>query len=255
METTRFYLTGRVLIEAGQLVIDEAELGGRQGRLLLAYLVLERRRPAPLEDLIDLVWPENPPGAALTSIRALVSRLLRSLDRSGFSHDALTTASGCLQLRLPGKAGWVDFETAATSVDAAEGKLRHDQAAEAFGFATTANAIAARDFLPGETAPWAVGRRAELRRIRIRAMEAIIDTMCRLKQWSVGVKVAEDLVALEPLRETAYGWLMRANAGSGNRAEALRAYHRCRSILGEELGVSPSRELESVFESMLRPTR
>ena len=79
--------------------------------------------------------------------------------------------------------------------------------------------------------------------------------MCRLKQWSVGVKVAEDLVALEPLRETAYGWLMRANAGSGNRAEALRAYHRCRSILGEELGVSPSRELESVFESMLRPTR
>ena len=252
----RFYLTGRVLIEAGPLIVDEAELGGRQGRLLLAYVVLERRRPAPLEDLIDLLWPADPPAAAQVSVRALVSKLRRSLDRAGLPHDALTTASGCLYLRLPGNtAAWVDFESAATAVDAAEGRLRSGRPADAFAFATTANAVSARDFLPGEAAPWAVARRGELRGIRIRAMEAIIDIMCRLKQWPVAVKVAEDLVALEPLRETAYIWLMRADAGAGNRAEALQAYHRCRSILGEELGVSPSSELESVFESMLRAAR
>jgi DNA-binding SARP family transcriptional activator len=71
-------------------------------------------------------------------------------------------------------------------------------------------------------------------------------------QWPVAVKVAEDLVTLEPLRETAYGWLMRAQSGAGNRAEALRTYHRCREILGNELGVSPSRELSLVFDELLR---
>lgn len=43
METLRFYLTGRVLIETPKRTIDEAKLGGRQGRLLLAYLVLSGR--------------------------------------------------------------------------------------------------------------------------------------------------------------------------------------------------------------------
>src|SRR5438105_2051803 len=108
----RLYLTGRVLIEAPRATIDESELGGRQGRLLLAYLVLERSRPSPLDELIDLLWPEVPPASPEVSIGALVSRLRRSLDRAGLRRDGLTTASGCLQLHLPGKAAWVDFATA-----------------------------------------------------------------------------------------------------------------------------------------------
>jgi DNA-binding SARP family transcriptional activator len=251
----RIYLTGRLLIESPSCMVDEAGLGGRQCRLLFAYLVLERSRPAPIDELIDLLWPEEPPAQPHVSVRALVSRLRNSLDRVGTARDLLTTASGCLQLQLPGAAFWIDFETAATAVDAAEGMLRQGRPSEAFPLATTANAISSRDFLPGEPAPWAVGRRAELRGIRVRAMEAVIDIMCRVKQWAVAVKVATDLVGLEPLRETAYEWLMQAQVGAGNRAEALRTYRRCQSILAEELGVSPSRQLQSALERVLQTSR
>ena len=39
----------------------EGALPGRQGRLLLAYLVWHRERACPRPELIDVLWPEEPP--------------------------------------------------------------------------------------------------------------------------------------------------------------------------------------------------
>ena len=66
-----------------------------------------------------------------------------------------------------------------------------------------------------------------------------------------GVLVAEEAVALEPFRETAHRRLMQAHAAAGNRAEALRAYERCRRLLAEELGVDPSPETEAAYVELL----
>jgi SARP family transcriptional regulator, regulator of embCAB operon len=66
------------------------------------------------------------------------------------------------------------------------------------------------------------------------------------------VKHAKEAVAIEPFRETSYQLLMRAHAAVGNRAEALRVYERCRSLLSEELGVSPSPQTEAVYLEILR---
>jgi DNA-binding SARP family transcriptional activator len=48
---------------------------------------------------------------------------------------------------------------------------------------------------------------------------------------------------------------MRAHAAAGNRADALRAYERCRCLLAEELGVSPSPQTEAVYLDILRSGR
>jgi SARP family transcriptional regulator, regulator of embCAB operon len=66
------------------------------------------------------------------------------------------------------------------------------------------------------------------------------------------VKHAREAVAIEPFRETGYQLLMRAHAAVGNRAEALRVYERCRSLLSEELGVPPSSQTEAVYLDILR---
>jgi hypothetical protein len=47
----KVFLTGRVAVTTDGAVIDEAQLGGRQGRLLFAYLVAERSRPVPRDEL------------------------------------------------------------------------------------------------------------------------------------------------------------------------------------------------------------
>src|ERR671925_2041387 len=56
-----------------------AALPGRQGRLLFAYLLLNRDRDCGRPELIDLLWPERPPAAADTALSALLSKLRRAL--------------------------------------------------------------------------------------------------------------------------------------------------------------------------------
>ena len=57
----------------------ERALPGRQGRLLFAYLVANRDRACPRVELIDALWPEDPPAAADSALSALLSKLRRAL--------------------------------------------------------------------------------------------------------------------------------------------------------------------------------
>ena len=47
----RVYLTSRVRLEDGEVLVDERDLPGRQGRLILAYLVAERARRVSRDEL------------------------------------------------------------------------------------------------------------------------------------------------------------------------------------------------------------
>jgi DNA-binding SARP family transcriptional activator len=69
---------------------------------------------------------------------------------------------------------------------------------------------------------------------------------------SLAVQYADEMIELDPFRETAYQQLMRIYAQTGNRAEALRAFGRCRELLREELGASPSPETQALFMEILR---
>jgi len=44
---------------ANSAVIDEAHLGRRLGRLPFAYLVAERSRPVPRDELAEALWGET----------------------------------------------------------------------------------------------------------------------------------------------------------------------------------------------------
>ncbi len=58
---------------------------GRQGRLLLAYLLLNRERACPRAELIDLLWPEYPPPSS--SMRHSSIRSATSLNSEKFVPD------------------------------------------------------------------------------------------------------------------------------------------------------------------------
>src|SRR4029079_11638852 len=67
-----------------------------------------------------------------------------------------------------------------------------------------------------------------------------------------GGRWAEQTIVLAPFRETGYRRLMEAHVAAGNRAEALQVYERCRRLLADELGASPSPETETVYRDLLQ---
>src|SRR5688572_14175201 len=99
-----------------------AALPGRQGRLLFAYLVLNRDRDCGRAELIDLLWPERPPAAADSALSALLSKLRRALGEGALA--------GRSELRVvpPGTID-VDVELAAAAAAEAEAAIdAHDWA-------------------------------------------------------------------------------------------------------------------------------
>ena len=62
---------------------------------------------------------------------------------------------------------------------------------------------------------------------------------------------AERLLQLDPLREGSYRLLMRLLAARGDRAAAVRVFHRCSEVLSRELDVRPSAETEAAYRDLL----
>src|SRR4051794_34180099 len=115
-------------------------LPGRQGRLLFAYLVLNRDRDCGRPELIDLLWPERPPAAADTALSALLSKLRRTL-----GEGALTGRS---ELRFsPGPEIEVDLEVAAHATALAESAIDRRAWSEAAASARAALAVDLQTFL------------------------------------------------------------------------------------------------------------
>jgi DNA-binding SARP family transcriptional activator len=245
----RLYLAGNVAVEHGDALVTEKRLPGRQGRLTLAVLGWERVRAVSVDELADVVWDGEPPGAWQTALRALVSKLRSAL--SGLGADAgIEHAFGCYQLRLPPDT-WVDVEAASAAVHEAEAALRAGDLPAANGAALVANAIARRPFLAGDAGGWVERRRDHLRQVRVRALEVRGRVALANGDPAGAARDAEIVIELEPYRETAHVLLMRAHAAAGNAAQALAAYERLRTTLADELGASPSPETESAFLQIL----
>jgi SARP family transcriptional regulator, regulator of embCAB operon len=246
----RLYLTGRIVIETSHGSLEQESLPGRQGRVALARLAFSRSQPLPRETLALTLWPEDPPAAEDAAVSAIVSKLRSGLAKIGLD-GALRSAAGCYELRLP-PSSWVDVEVAAAELDRAEGALRRGDVDAAWASATVANAILRRPFLPGDEGQWVARQRTRLQGQHLRASDCLAEVWLRRGEGALAQHVAEEAIGMAPLREENYRLLMRAHLAQGNRSDALLAFHRCREVLADELGVAPSTETQAVFADALR---
>jgi branched-chain amino acid transport system substrate-binding protein len=181
-----------------------------------------------------------------------MTKLRAVLDECGIAGStALTSAFGCYKLTLPA-GSWIDVEAAAEALERAEAELAVGDLREATVQATTSAALARRVFLPGEDGPWVEEKRRDLRDLLVRSLECLRDASLASGDPTDAVRDAEEVIQLEPFRESGYRRLMECHVAAGNTAEALRVYERCRRFLADELGAYPSAETEAGYLEILR---
>ena len=242
----RVQVCGRLAVEVDGQRCD-GRLPGRQGRLLLTYLVLRRHDSVTRPQLVDALWPVDPPGAADAAIYALLSRL-----RTALGADLLGS-HGSVRLTLPGDA-WVDIEAARDAIHRAESALALGELERAWGAAQVTLFVARRGFLPEEDLDWVVAVRHELGELYVRALETYTGAALGLggTELATAERAGRELVAAAPFRESGHRLLMRALASRGNTAEALLAYDRLCRLLRDELGVPPSAATRDLHGQLLR---
>ena len=243
----RIQICGSLAIEHGD-ERWEARLPGRQGRLLFTYLVLNRHRQVPRDELADALWNEPDPATIDSRLNPLLSKLRRV-----FGVEALDGRS-TVQLQLP--HAWIDLEAAVEAIHRAESAAAQQDWRRAWGPVLVALFVAERDFLPGDDALWIDETRHELTLLRLRALECYAATGLGLggAELAGAIRAGQQLIRLAPLRESGYRYLMQALAAQDNLAEALHVYGQLSDCLRDELGVSPSVATRELYEQLLAAT-
>jgi DNA-binding SARP family transcriptional activator len=242
---TRVQLCGRLKVDVEGRHVTPA-LRGRQGRVLLAYLVLNRNRPVGRDELIAAIWPDSAPVDPSASLRTQLSHL-----RSAIGADALA-GRDTVELRLNENA-WVDVEAAEWAIQVADSALESRDWKDAWVHAHISLNIAGRPFLSGFEASWVDEVRAELGELELRSREVISRAGIGLggSELAGAERSARALIRAAPFRETGYLNLMEALAASGNTAEALRTYDELRRLLRDELGSAPGAEIQALHRRLL----
>ena len=242
----RIQVCGRLAVEVdGRRV--EAQLPGRQGRLLLTYLVLHRHDSVTRGQLVDALWPTDPPGSADAAVYALLSRLRTALGAE------LVASRGSVGLTLPSDA-WVDLDAARDAIHRGESALALGEWGRAWGAAQVTLFASRRGFLPDEELDWVASVRRELEGLYVRALETYAAAALELggTELATAERASGELVAAAPFRESGYRLRMRALVRRGNTAEALLAYDQLCGLLRDELGVAPSAATRELHAQVLR---
>jgi DNA-binding SARP family transcriptional activator len=244
-EETRVQLCGRFVARvAGRRI--EQQLPGRQGRVLFAYLAVNRDRVTSRDELTEALWPRELPSAPNLALSALLSKLRRLLP------DGAVVGRSQIRLEL-GPHARLDVEAARDGIHRAEALIAAGDWYAAIGPTLVASNICQRPFLLGEEGAWIEELRRELEEIATRALECTARRSLGIggREVAVAERTAARLVDLAPYRETGYAVLMEALERQGNVAEALRVYESLRNLLRDELAAAPSPAVQRVHERLL----
>jgi DNA-binding SARP family transcriptional activator len=209
-------------------------LGGVKPRMLLGTLALQHGRAVSTDQLIEVLWPADPPRSAMANVQTYVSGL-----RGHLGASRLQTRFAGYQLSLGRDEldlARFDRLTAGGTLSELEDALALWRGQPMEGLPTAMAWAGTVDLLTGR---WRSARqaRAQLLIDAGRCAEAVPDL--RL------------LVAEDPLREEAWHLLVRALSGTGQRAEALAAYSEARRVLAAELGIEPGEPLRRLHRELL----
>ena len=237
--TLEFRLLGTLEVEGGA-----AALGSGKQRAMLAYLLLRRNDAVPREALVDALWGEDPPATAAHALDVYASRVRKTLGGDGL----LESRGGSFRLNVPDESVDVGrFERLLAEVrgtpDPGQRLAAADQALALWRGRALADVL---------DEPFARPESERLEEERLVVAEERFDALLALGRHDEAIGELQAFVREHPLRDRPRRELMLALYRAGRQSEALEVYREGRTILQDELGLEPSRELRELEAAILR---
>jgi len=233
-----------------RLVVDGDNVTARvppRSIALLAQLVLHPAREQPRAALAALFWPESTDDQALTNLRRELHQLRALLP--GLSTSL--SSSGRTVAWEPGNGTECDVVSFLTEAAASDTATRADDTAGHLDHARMAVDRYSGDLLPAWTHEWVLAERERLHTRCLGLLDGLVQDARNDHDLGQALVFAQRRLEMEPLAEPAYRIVMQLQAETGNRAGALRTYHRCASLLERSLGVAPDPATAALYESLL----
>lgn len=220
---------------------------------VLATLLLDANRWVTVEQLIAAIWPEqDAPSSAAANLKTYVWQLRKALPEA-VDGPRIDSRPGAYRLRVA--AGELD-------VDRAEGLATDARLALGDGHLATAAELfsEALDLWRGEPCDGVrlevpAGMLTWLGELRRELREGLAETYARVGRTREAIALARALTDEDPFREGSWALWMLALSDAGRHAAAVAVYDRVSTILADELGAEPGRELRDALAVVRRCQR
>lgn len=223
------------------------EVNAGKLRVVLAVLLLHANHNVTIDELIEALWCGTAPANARAVVQKYVMRVRRIV-----GGDVIATVPDGYRMVIPTERFDLDrFHALVAEADVAAAAAEPDAEAETLRRALE---LWSRR-TPLSNVPSDAIARTEVPRLTelyLATLERCVDIDLRRGRHREVVGELMTLVREHPLRERFWSQWMTALHGAGRTSEALSAYQEVTSLLAEELGVGPGRELREVHDRILR---
>ncbi len=210
---------------------------------LFKFLITNRHRRVPRDEILEALWADLPPESALNNFNVTLSALRRVLEPylyTGATSHYLHAQEGLYWFNRHSHY-WLDAEAFLALAQA------DDEAAWQQALALYAGDYLAED--PYED--WTIVERERLRETYLSVLARLAAHCMSRGEIEAGIRHYQAILARDPYREEAHRQLMDAYARAGRRAEAVQQYQQCQRILRQDLDIAPAPETEALYRRIL----
>lgn len=252
MTPIRVTMLGEFSLSCGDRSITEHDNRSRNGWLLLAYILCHQARPLPQEELIDLLYGDEPKGANPTNaLKTALHRVRTLLDQlwPGAGRELIVHQDGGYRWNqeYPLELDINEFERLCQVVTEDE-----DEALDCYLQALQLYQGEFLNKLSSET--WVLPLSAYFHNQAIHVTQKVIPMLTARGRMEEAEAVCRNALVLEPYHEILHCQLMRLLLDQGKQKEVVSLYEALSQRLFDEFGVMPSEEILTLYRESVRTT-
>jgi LuxR family maltose regulon positive regulatory protein len=216
----------------------------RRAAQALIFLSLKAHDWVAREELATVLWPDadtEPGRHKLDTELWRLRDMLRKVDEDPKAW--IECRAGALRI-APRPDIAVDVAHFNQLLDSAK---RQADAAAKLSLLHAAAELYAGDVCPEDRSEWLEIERESLRSRYISCLEQLLAAASAARKWDEVKRIAQELLARDPLLEHVHRALMTAHHALGDRGKIIAQYRTLCRILDEELGVAPLGETTSLY--------
>ena len=220
---------------------------------LFQFLVTIRRSASPMhkEQIIDRLWPDLEPEDGDRDFKVALHAINKVLepDRKPRAEPRFIQRHG-LTYGLNMELIWIDADAFENFIAAGNRNLPENEVKAAIAYYQQALDLYQGEYLPARRyEDWSSAERERLQLLALGLMSTLANLLVNRSPLE-SIRLAQRVLAIDPVWEEAYLVQMQAYLAQGNRPMALRTYQMCVAVLDRELGIGPLPETRTLYEQI-----
>ena len=246
-------LLGGFTLTSGEIRLSERESRTSKIWRLLQYLIVQRHRVVPHNELIEIFCSEEDIGNPATSLRTMVYRARVLLEKAGFDmpDEMILAKNGAYSWnnKIPYTIDVDEFENA---YNAANSNATQREQLEALLEVTE---IYQGDFLPDSAGErWVIPLSRNYRSMYISCVHKALKLLIEVGRLNEAEELCAKALSIDPFDEKILEFRLRSLIALGKNIEAYDEYRSMETMFYEIMGVKFSEDLRKLHNQILRPS-